>query len=441
MAKIPSWVAVESIESDELIFSELGEAPAETVEALELDAVSENNALSDIVRDGEDLSEDIDKVTELGDAVDAATAELSPTTSAVIDIAVESYCSKWGVRTSKIGFESRSADKGTAIVALEDAKQGLWARFAGFIKEMLNRVKDLWLKFSNAGKTIKRRGDKLAAIIKNNISDSAAVPSVELTGDWLKNCVIGDKIDIDAVISYGLEADQYTKANISCVGALVDSAGELFETADLSRIKNNNSMLNNPNLAKLFTKINISKLADIWMPASVSELNAEDVKCCPLPANAFLYSYRLGAVSSHKAGTSLETALPPIPYAVYITKELSKTKLVTKVADKATLLKAASAITAVGATMENDIKQYRSYDDKMKKLQDALSKTKENTRAVINSSDELEYKYAAAWKEKATRQQILNTSILIKATNSTRSNAVKGLMGYVSESINAYKAV
>lgn len=169
MARVPSWIAIESIVEEETVNPILLEEPSNTVEHSMLETAPLERDIEMLHDDGETLQDDMNNVDALKEAVVSAS-EITDAATDVIVVATESFCGKWGVGKCGIGTEAYglkgNSRKAAVMVALESASISLWQRFKDFISRIVNKMKDLWRKLFGRGKKISEQGKKYESAVK-----------------------------------------------------------------------------------------------------------------------------------------------------------------------------------------------------------------------------------------------------------------------------------
>lgn len=151
------------------------------------DDTAETEAQIDLVEEG--LNEDGED--------DGETDDLTQDEAEAIDVAQESIRRRWGLSTAKIGQECRRSRRSRRVVAREglyDDLKAMIQRFIEWLNEQGRKLKDRWLKFSNAGKTIQSRAKKYDAAV----SKLGAKKSDTIKGGFIKQLLIGTEFTSDA---------------------------------------------------------------------------------------------------------------------------------------------------------------------------------------------------------------------------------------------------
>lgn len=165
-------VARESIEN-EVVIGDLIESPEDMVESQLEDAQTDTAEIDGMDAEGDVLEEDTassEAALEIVEEDEEDGEELDEDTATAIDIAQESIRRRWVISGQTIARESASGHRSRRVVARESivsTVKELIKRFIEWLKEMGRKVKDRWIKFSNAGKSIQSRSKKFDGAIKN----------------------------------------------------------------------------------------------------------------------------------------------------------------------------------------------------------------------------------------------------------------------------------
>tara|TARA_Y100001960_G_scaffold147727_1_gene156242 strand:- start:4553 stop:5743 length:1191 start_codon:yes stop_codon:yes gene_type:complete len=128
----------------------------------------ENGEVEALEKDGNALAEDMQQLENITTYIDS-NSEMSKETFDAIQVGAESIRKRWGINTTKVAQESTAPEADLRKVAHEannKGKETLWSRFIAWLKEMANKLKERWIKFSNAGKKLSNRSTSYKAAIK-----------------------------------------------------------------------------------------------------------------------------------------------------------------------------------------------------------------------------------------------------------------------------------
>ena len=149
------------------------ELPEEAVEAHMEDVQTDTAEIELLDRDAAILEDDADETdaqAELIEEDEDSSEDMSEDEVESLDVAQESIRKRWGIERRSVAQESRGSSRTRRKVAQESLKEdikGLIDRFIQWLKEQGRKVKDRWLKFSNAGKTIQSRSKKFEGALRN----------------------------------------------------------------------------------------------------------------------------------------------------------------------------------------------------------------------------------------------------------------------------------
>ena len=417
--KKPWAVGLENA-SEQLDLSEL-ENPVEGVEAKLVEANAADSEIEELSTDGESLGRDTENLENIEDTVsdaagDDGEGEMSESAARVVDVAVEHFAQRWGIsrRNYRVGNESaKPSDSVKAKVALEsimDAVKDAWHTFVQWLTELLAKLKDWWLKYVNAGKSIRDRANKL----EDRLDSVGARDKDKIKGAWIKDLCIDQMYDPAAIIHSADDADDAIKSCIRFVGANVNAAGELVRK---SIRKDGNLTF----VAKDSEVANFGKKSTKAMTKMVPS-GAQKVSVRATAGNAYIISYFHNDVTEtryYQAAT--EGVSDRIP------KEVP-----TPTVDE--MKKACKAAATVGDVLEKRLKDFRAVNEDISKLKDAAKVAADEFKDA--KSDEKAGKKLAM---RVARAAVNSALVMNRAIVYAMKSSGTGLLGYVSSGIAAYK--
>ena len=118
--------------------------------------------IGDLMADGEQLVADTETMERVTDEVAASGAEggLTEVGSRVANVAVEHYCTRWGIDRVVVASESFSTP-GARMNATRIATESMvdtvakgWDRFVEWLKALVKKLKAAFVHYTGIGKTL-----------------------------------------------------------------------------------------------------------------------------------------------------------------------------------------------------------------------------------------------------------------------------------------------
>lgn len=411
MAKRQWAVGLENDNGDEAILAAEVERPEEAVESHLIEVEGLDQQVSDLVSDGEELSEDTEQLEQYQEAVEqgAEAGGMDETAARVVDVAVESIAAKWGIRRPKIGVENfsgamRAQSTKVAVESIGETIKAMWQKFVVWIGEIIGKVKDFWLKYNNAGKSMKARAEKLYQRLDKGLGQK---DKTEIGGGWIKSLVVNGVPNPSFVIDAAAKAGQSVTELGRLIAITLDDAGKAASASGSVTAGGVDQMAKLP-MGEKATK----KISEI-LPAG-----AEKVEALAIPGGAYLVTFERKGIAQ-------------VTYKT-VGENVGDKKIATP--DEAVMQKAIKAIEQYGDALETSLKGFRAANDKLKALEtsakeaskkfdEAKSEGKGDARAALNAAN------AAVSSYTATQQ----------AATAFLKNGGMGLIGYVTAGIGAYK--
>lgn len=413
-------MARESIEDENITGLSNIEPEQENLDAQLAELPNDEAGLDQLENDGETLADDFERTEALVEkAVDreAAGEEMSEEAIQQAEVATESIARRWCLNSRKLARESFRRGRGMTKAAAEGWKEtlkDLYKRFIEWCKEVINRIKDLKLKYLNAGKSAVKRAEKYELAIRK----LGAKDKDEISGAFVTKLSIDGKYNVSASIEAAKQASAgKVKSAISALEAQAKSV-EVYMTkaADGSDATFDNGASGKVELfGTASTKLsNLPQFEDA----------TDKQRVMALPGNAYLQSGTkklagdadFTAIAFTTTGDATEDKNVPTPSA----SELSQS---------------AGGLKAIGKGYEGMLKDFRSYDSEIEKLQRAAEKASNAFDKATEDGDR--QKLSAA--RSAADQAVRNYQTLHRAATYTINTVIAGLNGYLSAGINAYK--
>ena len=411
-------IARESIEgnADEIDGLSNIEPGHENLDTQLAEMASDDAQLDSLASDGETLTADIDRTEAAVGAADEAEAngeELSEESIAHTEVAQESIRRRWGLDVPKVARESYRRGRGMTKAVGEGWKEtlkGLWERFIEFVKSVVNKIKDVKLKYINAGKSAQARAKKYQAAIKGLAKKSKE----EISGSWISKLSIEGKFNMDQSVAMAKEVTSgKAKAAITAMQGLTQNiVAMVAKTAEGETEAFNFGEAN----VQLFGTT-ASKLQNL--PGFE---NGDTQKLMALPGNAYIQSGSKEVHGAHLVAIGFMSTGDDADEKNVATPEIGK------------LQSACSGLDVVGKGFEKVLQDFRNYDSEVEKLVGAAEKAKNALNGSDNHADSERLGAARA----AADQAVKNYQTLHRAVSYVANTVIAGLNGYIGAGIGAY---
>lgn len=412
MAKRQWALGLENLDDSQAVDLAEVEKPEEAVETHLIEVEGLDQSVSELVDDGEELVGDTEQLEEYADAVEKGAEDggMDETAARVVDVAVESIAVKWGIKRTKIGAENfsgsmKAQSTKVALEAIGETIKTMWQKFVAWIGEIIGKVKDFWLKYVNAGKSMKKRAEKLLARLDNGLGQK---DKTEIGGGWTTNLIVDGTIDTDFVISSAAKAASGVMEAARELAVYVDQAGKVVGAGAASEGKFGSSQT----LMAPFGKKTTKKLGSL-VPTGAGEINASAI-----PGGAYLVSYDRDGVSYVKFAT--------------VGENTGEKKIATP--DEGKMKSAVKAIEQYGDALETSLKEFRKANEGLAKLKTAADEASKKFDEAKS-----EEKDGARKALKVANAAVSNYTACQRASTAFLKNGGQGLIGYVTAGIGAYK--
>ena len=382
---------------------------------------SEDQGLDSLAKDGEALNGDIERTEGAVEAAASAEAEgeeLDDETVAAVDVAQESIRRRWGIMGEKVARESFRRSRGRTKAASEswrDTLKELYKRFVEFLKTVKNKIKDLRLKYFNAGKTAQKRGKEYAERIRK----LGKKKNDNISGGFISKLSVDGKFDVDASISTAQSVASGGKSK-----AVLDKVKELSSAATAMMTKEGDSykFSEGGKNIELFGTASTKLRA---LPQFEDDAASGSVRA--LPGNAYL-----------QAGTKqLTTDKGQEAYFVlaFTTTGDSSTDKQIDTPSTAVLSKAANALERIGKDYEKLLQDFRNYESEMDRLESAAEKA----AAAFDKQTEDEQRTQMSNARSIADAAVRNYQTAFRAANYVVRGVIDGLNGFCGAGIGAYE--
>ena len=407
-----SWaIGLENISEEQVDVTTL-EKPEESLEHQLVEVEGLDQSIADLTEDGDQLADDTAQVQDISDAVEGAAEQggMDETAAKVVDVAVEAIATRWGIRRNKLGLENFNGARkaqGTrvAMEELGEMAKDLWTKFVAWVKEIIGKLKDFWLKYMNAGKALRTRADKLSDRLGKGLGEKS---KDKISGGWASKLAVDGKLDVAKAIELANGSGEGVKSMLDAVIPLLRAGKDAVEGAketDVVAIKGGE-------IVKFGIKS--TKALNKAVPSS-----ATDIKAAALAGNKYFVSYTIEGVPGVAlvGGNDIDTKEVETPSAQQMKG-------------------AVSAMYKLADTMETRLKDFRGANDELAKLQEAAAKADKDT-ADKKGDERAAGRKAAAVARAAVTVYTKSQS----AVTGSLKDLSSGLVGYVQAGISAYKSV
>ena len=377
--------------------------------------------------DGNELQQDTESMENMESAVAESAEEggLDETAAKVTEVAMESYCARWGIQRTRVATESfaggsRQQATQVALEGIGDSIKGAFESFGKWLQELVNKIRDFWVKYINAGKAVKKRAQKLKQRLSNGLG---AIKKDHIIGGWARDLLINQKVDIAATMKFIDNCDKgiagYGKKLEDTISLIKFGGDRVFKHIDASQVA----------LSVMYAA------AGMYFPAvvTVAQLrgagrvpsNAKDLEIYATPGEGYVVSF-----------TNPDDGRKSIKFAQHeVTDKVRDQEL--KTPSSSDLDKAVEALIKCGTIMETKIINFR---DGQQKLAQLNSDVKAAISAVdkATSREEIQIARKNIWAAKDALEQYNTFTRVVTGSLTTAS---KGLIGYITAGIGAYVAV
>lgn len=408
-------LGLESLDDAEAVDVSALEKPEEGVEAHLVEVEGQDADLGEAEMVGDQLAADTETLENLGEVVGDAVESgegMDETAARAVEVGVEAISNRWGFKVQKLGAESfnganRAQATRVAYEGVMDAVKDAWDTFLKWLQEMINKLRDFWVKYVNAGKAMQKRAEKLADRL-DNLGGKVKTGKDKIGGGWTAKLILDGKIDPAGVMGMatGLSADLKTaakgaKMNLEVInGEIKTGAGTRDATHKVEFGKKTSKAL--------------SKLVPSAATAPVA---------FALPGGAYWVTYMMPVSEADKV-------------AVHAFAQLGENTGDKKIStpNASEMKSAISAINAYGVALEKAITEFRPGQEEMSKLNDAVK------TAVSKLKDgKAEEKEANRTSLKKARFAVQSQVALTRASSAALRNGGFGLIGYVQAGIDAHE--
>ena len=420
-SKAPAEPATTEVAQDDVDDTE-SSVEAQLIEVEGLDA-----EICTLHADANELQEDTRSMENMESAVAEAAEDggMDETAARISDVAMESYCNRWGIDRKRVATESfaggsRSQATVVALEGIGDSIKGAFESFGKWVQEIVNKMRDFWVKYINAGKAVKKRAQKLKQRVARGLGE---LKSPEIGGYWQRAALINQKTDIKGVMHFIDNCDKgiagFSKKLEDAV-SLIKFGGDLvFHSIDTSQVIYQALMAANG----VFVSATVTSTQ--LRGAGRVPANAKNVEVFASPGEGYFVSYtnpddgrKSVTFAQHEIGQKHWTHDVKTPTSSEIDIAIEK------------LLKC-------GDIMETKLVNFRDGQQKLAHL-NAEIKAAVSTLDKAKSREEIQIARKNVW---AAKDALSDYNTITRAVTTGLTNASSGLIGYISAGIGAYAKV
>ena len=400
---------------------------SESVEAKLIEVEGLDAEICTMHQDADELEEDTRSMENMEGAVAEAAEEggLDETAARITEVAMESYCARWGIQRIRVATESfaggaRVQATQVALEGIGDSIKGAFESFGKWVQEIVNKMRDFWVKYINAGKAVKKRAQKLKQRVARGLGE---MKSSEIGGSWQRAALINQKTDIKGVMHFIDNCDKgiagFSKKLEDAV-SLIKFGGDLvFQHIDASQVINQALKVANGVFVSA-TVTNTQLRGAGRVPA-----NAKNVEIFAAPGEGYFVSY-----------TNPDDGRKSVTFAQHEVGQKHRTHDV-KTPTSSEIDIAIEKLLKCGDIMESKLVNFRDGQQKLAHL-NAEIKSAVSTLDKAHSREEIQIARKNVW---AAKDALTDYNTITRAVTTGLTNASKGLIGYISAGIGAYDKV
>lgn len=398
---VPDSVNLES--PDENLETQLAELPSAEAELDQMDAAAE--VLEDDIAAVETHVDMADEAVDQGE-------ELSEDVVKEIEVAQESIRRRYGLSVAKVGAESfRNGARGVTKVAQEswqDTLKGLWEKFLELCKAAINKVKELKLKYLNAGKSAVSASKKYREMMKKLGTEKS---KDEISGDFISKLAINRQFDIDKSIETAKTLSGKMSAAAAGFAREVGTVAEMVKLVDGKAVRGDGKEVDFGGVTA-----KISQLSSVDNADQIYGINA-------FPGDVYVQQAKIKKgevewldIAVLDGGSKPDATTIPTPSHQQIDRAIS-------------------GLAQVGTGFEKTLQDFRGYDDGLAKLEKAAEKLVEDYH---KKTEDAEREAADVLRQQANAE-VRKYKAVNSLARKVNGNVIKGLNGYIKTAMGAYK--
>lgn len=361
----------------------------------------ENGEVESLEKDGDALASDMEQLGKIGEHIES-TDEMSQETFDAVEVAQESIRKRWGLSDAKVAQESLGGAADLRVVAQESndsGKKTLWERFIAWLKEMANKLKERWIKFHNAGKSLSKRATAYGVKVK----ELGEKKTDKISGGWIaqltvNNQFIGNKSnEISKQVNFAKKSQKAQKEILETVRQ------QLLAAFNLDKDK----LVGFFNAGTAITKLN----ATMQKSLESSEIVGNKYVAALEEGGEFVYELR-----DREGGIQEEIEVPSLSVLTQVT----------------------SSLYSFGKDLEAQLLEFRKTNDLRLKIAGLEGKLDGTVSGLTRANDRESMKGLMDMAQKISTLTISRTNTISQAESYIWKNLGSGLDGYIKAAIGAY---
>lgn len=443
MARVGSRIGNEDYDNQVVdVEGEIMERPEDSVETQLIEVDNETRDADVLDIDADQLDADTAQLERHADNVAASLEDggMDETAARATEIAVEDISGRWNLTTRRLGTENFASGTGRVsatrlgLESIIDTIKGAWERFLEWMRERFQSMKDVWRKYVNAGKSFKKRAQKLRERVNKLNGSPDTDAKVSMKKIWMLAC--GEKVN---KVDYGkMGGEKLFDAGAAAIEMSFDAAEKSWtSTGELG-----NAVVPGEKLIPNGFKFNLNGSESKFnkmLPAGIDRKG--NVKIHALPG-ALLFVYKKTAQTGERfkgvAGADKFAAQDNILYAqLKLEDVLDQEAPVLSVDEMHAYL---DDIIGIASGFEKFIQKYSSVERKMTKLETELKRAIEKEGKAGGETAEKQAKMKeTSLKVEVSKINLSNAIQQDRLVQGSARNICQGGMIYVTESMRQYK--
>ena len=400
---------------------------SESVEAQLIEVEGLDAEICTMRQDADELEEDTRSMENMEGAVAEAAEEggLDETAARITEVAMESYCARWGIQRTRVATESfaggaRVQATQVALEGIGDSIKGAFETFGKWVQELVNKMRDFWVKYINAGKAVKKRALALKERLSAGLGEQK---SAEIGGMWQKDLLINQKSDVKGIIKFIESCDK----GIAGFGKKLEDAVSLIKFGgDVVKLEKayNGILLSVLGLMNGIYNPAIIQIRDLRGAGRVPA-NAKDVEIFATPREGYIVSF-----------TNPDDGRKSVTFAQHQINHKIRNHNV-KTPSSSELDIAVGALIKCGDVMEQKLINFRDGQQKLAHLNGEIKAATAKMKEAA-SREEIQTARKNIW---AAKDALESYHMVTNTVTNGLTAASKGLIGYITAGINAYAKV
>lgn len=447
MARVGSRIGNEDYENQEIaVEGELMERPEDSVETQLIEVDNETRDADVLDIDADQLDADTAQLERHADNVAASLEDggMDETAARATEIAVEDITGRWNLVTRRLGTENFASGTGRiqatrlGLESIIDSIKSAWERFLDWMRERFQAMKDVWRKYVNAGKSFKKRAQKLRERVNKLSGSPDSDDKVPMKKIWMLAC--GEKA---AKVDFGKAGSSKAEGLFDAGAASIDATFDATEKVwSSSNGEISNAIIPAEKLIPAGFKFNLNGSESKFnkmLPAGIDRKGSIKIHAVP-GALVFLYTKASQTGERFKGvpGAEKLAGATSVLYAQLKLEDVLDQEAPVLTPDE--MHDGLDAVIGLASGFEKFIQKYSSVERKMAKLETELKRAIEKEGKAGGDTAEKQSKM----KETSLKVELckinLNNAIQTdRMVQGTARNICQGMLIYVTESMRFYK--